>query len=178
MRSDAPSSAASRESGSMRTGWRVWRSREIAVRDRLADDVGQVDVQVAAARDVQDLHAAADRERGRRAPQALLHQRELEGVALGAGRVDRVVIGARAEALRLDVAAAAEHDAVERGEQRRRILVARRQQHRLPAAGAHRVDVRRGHREARSLLAFAVVGGDSDERPPHGDGGRPQIRSK
>ena len=97
----------------------MWSSLETAMRNRFADDVGQMHVQVAAARDVEDLHAAADRQRGR-VPRshAGSYQCELEGVALGTGRVDRVVIGLAAEARRLDVAAAAEHDAVERREQR------------------------------------------------------------
>ncbi len=79
------------------------------------DDLGQVLDEVAAARDVQHLEAAADREHRQVARERRLEQRELAAVALGV-RARRLRMRLGAVLVGLEVVAAGEDEAVERVE--------------------------------------------------------------
>jgi len=101
-------------------------------------------VEAATARDVQHLEPRQIASVGVRRAMQGVDQRQLERIPFGTRRVLRVVPGGSAEARWIEVAAAAEQDAVDVVEQRGRILVAGRQQHRPPATAPHRVDVGAG----------------------------------
>jgi hypothetical protein len=78
----------------------------------VAEQLGQMLVQRAAARDVHDLHAAADPEHRQVALQRAAHERDLEAVALG-DDADRLGMVLGAVGARVDVDPAGEHEAVE-----------------------------------------------------------------
>ena len=96
------------------TSWSAKIARHLLVLV-VADELGQVLDEVAAARDVQELRAAADREHRQVAGERRLEQRELGVVA---SRDDPSVSGVRAPArrARVDVGAAREDEPVERVE--------------------------------------------------------------
>jgi hypothetical protein len=121
----------------------------------VADRVGQMGDQRAAARDVHHLHPAADAEHRLVGLQREARERELERVALR-----RVA----------DVRAAREHEPVQEREHGGRLLVGR-EQDRDAARPLHVADV--GHRQQRGLVvpmrpARSLDGGaEPDHRPAH-----------
>jgi hypothetical protein len=122
--------------------------------------------QIAAERDVQDLHAAADAENGEPvASERGAYQGQLEGVALAA---DVVVRGMRRAAVVVgrDVAAAGQQQTAEPFQHRGGARHGR-EQHRDAAGRHHRVDVGARDRKTRPL-AGPCVRRDADQRP-HGD---------
>ena len=104
------------------------------------DDLGQVLDEVAAARDVQHLEAAADREHRHVARERGLEQRELAAVALGVRSV-RLRMRLGAVLLRIEVVAAGEEQAVERVERLLDAVLARRHEHRAAAGALDRAHV-------------------------------------
>ena len=91
----------------------------LAVLDAVADDVGKMLVQGPAARDVQQLHAAADAEDRKLAAVGGANQRELDRVDPRLGRPE-LGVGLGAVCARLHVGAAGQAHAVDAVEQRRR----------------------------------------------------------
>ena len=140
------------------------------VGDRLvalvANDLGQVLVQVAAAHDVEQLHAAADGEGRHVARERGTQQRQLGLVAAGADAA-RGRVGVGAVVRRIDVGAAGEDDPVERAERLLDRVGERRQQHGPTSGALDRLDV--GHRCQRDLVlpdepaCLLDVRGDADD---------------
>ena len=118
----------------------------LAVLDAVADDIGKVLVQGPAARNVQQLHAAADAEDRKLAAIGGAHQRELHRVDPRLGRAE-VGMGLGAVCARLDVGPAGQAqaiDAVEQGADR--VRAQRRHDHRDPAGALDRLGIQRGQR--------------------------------
>ena len=114
------------------------------------DLLRQVLDQVAAAQDVQQLEAAADRERRKVALERCLEQPELAGVAVGLRRIGRrVAVGAVVR--RVDVDAAREDEPVENVERLLDGVLARRHDERPPACLLDGVDVVERHERRRQL---------------------------
>ena len=133
------------------------------------DLLGQVLDEVAATEDVQQLEAAADRERRQVALERRLEQAQLAGVAVrlrGIGR--RVPVGAVVG--RVDVDAAREDDPVEHVERLLDGVLARRHDERAAAGLLDRVDVVERDERGRQLPGAPTRGlrvrGDADDRAP------------
>ena len=146
------------------------------------DLVGKVLDEVTAAEDIEELEAAADRERRQIALERGLEQRELAGIAVGLRRVGRgMTVGAVAG--RVDVDPAREDDPVEDVERLLDRLVARRDDERPPAGLLDRLDVverdERRRQLPRTPLRGLGVGGDADDRAHGTDAsGRPEPRGE
>ena len=138
-RSAAPTIAASREPSFISTGCSA-NAPGTCLCSSCPIVLGQVLDEVAAARDVQELEAAADRERRHVALERGLQQRQLARVA---ARLRRVGLGMRLGAVRarVDVRAAGEDDPVERVERLLDALLAGRDEQRPPSRALDRVDV-------------------------------------
>ena len=100
----------------------------LAVRDLDADGVGDVLEERAAARDVEQLLAAADRQDRHPARVGAAQQLELEGVEVGLGRAERRV-RLLAVGRRVHVGPAGDHQPAEAVEQRVDVLEVHRRQH-------------------------------------------------
>jgi hypothetical protein len=178
----APRIAARRLPGATLTPWvaRV-RLAGLAVRDRVADDVGDVLVQGAAAGDVEDLAATADREDRHVALERGADESELEGVERRLGGAELWV---RRGAVRvgMEVRAARQADAVDAVEQRRDHRPGHRRHDRRERAGPaeglevahpeHHLPARRvglGGRRVERVVAH-LRRGDGDERRDLGGG--------
>jgi hypothetical protein len=133
----------------------------------VADDFGKVLDEVAAPGDVQHLAPAADRQHGHVARERALEEHELRAVALGARPVRR---GMRlgAVALRVEVGAAREDEAVESVQGLLDSLRRRRHQQRPPAGLLDRADVRERDERRRQLpdapAGLFGVARDPDDR--------------
>jgi hypothetical protein len=116
------------------------RAGRIVLVALVPDDLGQVLDQVAAARDVQHLDAAADTEHRHVAVQRCLHQLELGAVTLlmDAGRLRMRLL---AVVRRIEIGAAGEDDPVERVQRLFDSLVARRYEQRPPTRFLDRTHV-------------------------------------
>ena len=128
---------------------------------------GRCWIEVAAAQDVQQLEAAADRERRQVALERRLEEPQLAGIAVGLRRVGRrMPLGAVVR--RVDVDAAREHDPVEHVERLLDRVLARRHDERPTARLLDRVDVVERHERGRQLPRAPPrrlgVGGDADDR--------------
>jgi hypothetical protein len=126
--------------------------------------------EIAAARDVHDLEAAAHGEHGHVARERSLEQRQLACVALRS-RPARLRMRVRAVRVRVDVGAAGEDQPVERVEGLLDRVRARRHEQRPPARGldtAHVVvrDERRVELPVTPARRLDIRR-DSDERPAH-----------
>ena len=136
----------------------------------VAHDLGQMLDEVAAADDVEDLRAAAHRQDGHVTRERGLEQRNLGGIALRAhatrGRMRLVAVQRR-----IEVAAAGEHEPVDRVERLLYPVRARRQQERPSPRGLDCPHVRVGHDRSklRPVAPAGVlhVGADPDSRPAH-----------
>ena len=140
----------------------------------------EVLVQRAAAGDVERLHAAADPEHRHPARVGELGERELVAVERRLGGAELRVALLLAVAVRVDVRAARQADAVEPLERRRDRVVAERREHDRDAAGAldrAHVDHPERHLALRRVALgqrVAVLGephlggGDADQRAAHG----------
>ena len=123
--------------------------------------------QVATAQDVQQLEAAADRERRQITLERGLEEPQLACIAVGLRRVGRrMPLGAVAR--RVDVDAAREHDPVEHVERLLDRVLARWHDER-PAAGLlDGLDVVERHERGRQIPGAPArglrVGGDADDR--------------
>ena len=131
------------------------------------DLLGQVLDQVAAAQHVQELEAAADRERRQVALERGLEEAQLARIAVGLRRIgSRVPVGAVVR--RIDVDAAGEHDPVEHVERLLDRVLARRHDERAAAGLLDRLDVVERHECRRQLPCAPArglgVGGDADDR--------------
>ena len=114
------------------------------------DGLGQVLEEVAAADDVQELEAAADRERRDVALERAPEERQLPRVAMRLRGVGLLVpLGPVRR--RVDVDAAREDDTVEHVERLVDRLGARRDDERPPARPLHRLDVVERHERRRQL---------------------------
>src|SRR4051812_46612975 len=134
----------------------------------VADDVGEVLHEVAAARDVQDLDAAADREHRHVPLERRAQERELRRVPLRANAVRlRVRVGAVVG--RIEVGAAGEDEPVERVERLLHGLRRRRHDERPPARELDRANVRVGDERDRRVpdrpARLLHVRRDTDEGP-------------
>ena len=154
----------------------------LAMLDPVPDDVGQVLVQGAAARHVERLHAAADREDRHAGGVGLAQERKLEVVELGLGGselgVDRRAVGARVQ-----VGAARKHEPGHARHERPHALgLDRRQDHRQAAALVDRLGVVEAERDlvlarlalgerAHGLGLPQLGGRDADERSDGGHDG-------
>ena len=130
------------------------------------DGVGQVLVQGAPARDVQQLRAAAHAEDRHRARIGRARERELGGVQRGLDRAERGV-RLRAVERRVDVRAAGQADAVHAVQQRLdRVRAQRRHDHGQAARALEGLEVTHpeGHLAARRVR---LGGGDVDGRAAH-----------
>ena len=131
------------------------------------DDLGQVLDEIAAARDVEQLRAAADRQHGHVARERRLEQRELRLVAPRLRRVGRRVRLGPVQ-VRVEVAAAGEDHAVERVERLLDRALHGRDDERPPARVLHRPHV--DERDERRVLVpdahlhLLRVRGDPDQR--------------
>ena len=140
-----------------------------AVVPPVPDQVGQMLMQRAAPADVQDLHAAADREQRHTEPQRVPGNGQVPRVPQR-HRGLRARVPRRAVPDRVDVRAARDHQAVQAGDGGAGLVVvaARRQQDRAPAAAAHRVhiDVRKHRRPGRPAPPgrLILVCGDANNR--------------
>ena len=138
----------------------------MAVQDVLAVVVRDVGDEIAAERDVQHLHAAADAEERQvgardRGPGEL----ELEAVALERDAVVRPMRCA-AVARRIDVAAARKNETLDRLQRLRNLPFDRGQHDRDAAGAADGVDVVARQREALALPG-ATVARDADQGASH-----------
>ena len=136
--------------------------------DVVPDGLGKVLHEVAAAGDVQELEAAADRERRHVALERRLQERQLTRVTTGLRRVGlRVGIGPVARGI--DVGAAREHDPVERVERLLDVLLGRRDDERTTSCALDRVDVgerdERGGQVPHAPARVLRVRRDPDDRP-------------
>ena len=141
--------------------------------DVVLEPVGEVLVQLAAVRDVDDLHPAADAQAGEVELGRAAHEQQLERVALGRRRLG---LGMRLGAVGRggQVGAAGDEHAVEQGQQLARVgeVGRRRGEQQRPTAGARDgVDVRERHErgglgpaEVRDVLDVAA---DPDVRRAH-----------
>ena len=134
------------------------------------DLLGQMLDEVAAAEDVQQLEAAADRERREVALERRLEQRQLARVAVRLRRVGRGVSLGAVEG-RVDVDPAREDDPVEDVQRLLDRFLARRHDERAPAGLLDRVDVverdERGRKLPRPPARGLRVRGDADDGRLH-----------
>ena len=109
-----PNTAAARVPGTVSTSTSP-KTKGAPAMEQVADHVGHVLVQRAAELDVEHLAAPADGQHGQVRPQRCRQQRTLAVVAVGVDPA-HLGLGTLAVRLRIDVAAAAEHQAVEDGD--------------------------------------------------------------
>ena len=136
--------------------------------DVVPDSFGKVLHEVAATGDVQELEAAADRERRHVTLERRLQERQLTRVPTGLRRIGlRVGVGPVARGI--DVGAAREDDPVERVERLLDVLLGRRNDERTPSGLLDRVDVcerdERGGQMPHAPARVLRVRGDPDDRP-------------
>ena len=133
----------------------------------MADDVGKVLDEVAAAGDVQHLAPAADGQHGHVARERALEERELGAVALGPRPV-RLGVRLGAVGLRVEVGAAGEDEPVERVERLLDAFRRRGHEQRPPAGALDRADVRERDERRRQLpdapAGVLGVARDPDDR--------------
>ena len=133
-----------------------------------AHRLGKVLDEIASARDVQELEAAADREGRQVALECRLQERQLACVA---ARLRRVRLGMSVGAVlrRVDVRAAGEHDSVERVERLLDVLLGGRNDERTPTRPFDRIDVRERYEHGREVpdapARVLRVRRDPDHRP-------------
>ena len=133
----------------------------------VADDLGKVLDEVAAAGDVQDLAPAADGQHGHVARERALEERELGAVALGPYAV-RLRVRLGAVGVGVEVGAAGEDEPVEGVERLLDALGAGRHEQRPPAGALDRLHVRERDERGRELpdapARLLRVARDPDDR--------------